>query len=155
MAGRIDARLAALGIVLPTPPAPVASYIPFVISGRLVFVSGQIPFVDGKVAFTGKCGAGVTLDQAAASARACFINILAQLKVAAGGDLDRIARLVMLRGFVACTPDFTDHPKVINGASDLAGEVFGEAGRHARAAVGVPSLPADSTTEIEAIAELA
>jgi enamine deaminase RidA (YjgF/YER057c/UK114 family) len=154
MAGKIDARLAELGIALPTPPAPVASYIPFVVTGKLVFVSGQIPFVDGKVAFTGKCGAGTSLEQAVASARACFINILAQLKVACGGDLDRIARLVMLRGFVACTPDFTDHPKVINGASDLAGQVFGEAGRHARAAVGVPSLPADSTTEIEAIAEL-
>jgi enamine deaminase RidA (YjgF/YER057c/UK114 family) len=157
MAGKIEARLGELGIALPTPPAPVASYIPFVVSGKLVFVSGQIPFVDGKVAFTGKCGtagAGVSLEQAVASARTCFINILAQLKVAAGGDLDRIARLVMLRGFVACTPDFIDHPKVINGASDLAGQVFGEAGRHARAAVGVPSLPADSTTEIEAIAEL-
>jgi enamine deaminase RidA (YjgF/YER057c/UK114 family) len=155
MAGRIEAKLAELGITLPTPPAPVATYVPFVTSGRLVFVSGQIPLVDGKVAFTGKCGGGASLDHAVAAARACLVNILAQLRVAAGGDLDRVARLISLRGFVACTGDFIDHPKVINGASDLAVAVFGEAGRHARAAVGVPSLPLDSTVEIEAVAELA
>jgi enamine deaminase RidA (YjgF/YER057c/UK114 family) len=155
MPARIEARLAELGITVPTPPAPVATYVPFVASGKLVFVSGQIPLVDGKVAFTGKCGAGANLDHAVAAARACFINILAQLRVAAGGDLDRVARLVSLRGYVACTDGFIDHPKVINGASDLAVAVFGEAGRHARAAVGVPSLPLDSTVEIEAVAELA
>lgn len=155
MAGRIEARLKELGIVLPTPAAPIATYVPFVISGRLVFVSGQVPFVDGRIAFTGKCGAGATLEHGVAAARACFVNVLAQLRAAAGGDLDRIARLIQLRGFVACTPDFTDQPKVINGASDLAVAVFGEAGRHARAAVGVPSLPGDSTAEVEAVAELA
>jgi len=155
MAGRIEARLAELGIVVPTPPTAVANYVPFVVSGKLVFVAGQVPFVDGRIAFTGKCGAGASLEHAVASARTCFLNILAQLKAATGGDLDRIARLVQLRGFVACTPDFLDHPKVINGASDLAVQIFGEAGRHARAAVGVGSLPGDSTTEIEAIAELA
>lgn len=155
MAGRIDARLAELGIVVPAPPAAVANYVPFVVSRGLVFVAGQVPFVDGRIAYTGKCGADASLDHAIASARTCFLNILAQLKAAAGGDLDRIVRLVQLRGFVACTPDFLDHPKVINGASDLAGQIFGEAGRHARAAVGVGSLPGDSTTEIEAIAEIA
>ena len=155
MAGRIEARLAELGIVVPTPPAPVATDVPFTVSGKLVFVAGQVPFVDGKIAFTGKCGGGVSLDHAVTAARTCFINVLAQLKVAAGGDLDRIARLLQLRGYVACTPDFLDHPKVINGASDLAVAVFGDAGRHARAAVGVPCLPGDSTAEVEAVAELA
>jgi enamine deaminase RidA (YjgF/YER057c/UK114 family) len=155
MAGRIEARLAELGIVVPTPPTAVANYVPYVVSGKLVFVAGQVPFVDGKIAYTGKCGAGASLEHAVASARTCFLNILAQLKAATGGDLDRIARLVQFRGFVACTPDFLDHPKVINGASDLAVQIFGEAGRHARAAVGVTSLPGDSTTEIEAVAELA
>lgn len=157
MAGRIEARLKELGIVLPTPPAPVATYVPYVISGKLVFVSGQVPMVDGRIAFSGKCGgaAGVPVERAAEAARTCFINVLAQLKVAAGGDLDRVARLVQLRGFVACTADFVDQPKVINGASDLAVAVFGDAGRHARAAVGVPSLPGDSTAEVEAVAELA
>ena len=155
MAGRIEARLAELGIVVPTPPTAVANYVPYVVSGKMVFVAGQVPFVDGKIAYTGKCGAGASLDHAVASARTCFLNILAQLKAATGGDLDRIARLVQFRGFVACTPDFLDHPKVINGASDLAVQIFGEAGRHARAAVGVTSLPGDSTTEIEAVAELA
>jgi len=161
MAGRIEARLAELGIVVPTPPTAVANYVPYVVSGKLVFVAGQVPFVDGRIAYTGKCGAagtpgaGATLEHAVASARTCFLNILAQLKAATGGDLDRIARLVQFRGFVACTPDFLDHPKVINGASDLAVQIFGEAGRHARAAVGVTSLPGDSTTEIEAVAELA
>lgn len=155
MPGRIEARLAELGLAVPMPPAPVANYVPFVVSRGLVFVSGQIPLRDGKVAFTGRCGAGASLDHAVEAARTCFINILAQLKAATGGDLDRIARLVSLRGFVACTPEFLDHPKVINGASDLAVAVFGEAGRHARAAVGVACLPVDSTVEIEAVAELA
>jgi enamine deaminase RidA (YjgF/YER057c/UK114 family) len=155
MPGRIDARLAELGITLPTPPVPVANYVPYVIANGLVFVAGQVPFVDGRIAFTGRCGAGATLDDAVAAARTCFVNALAQLRAATGGDLDRIARIVQLRGFVACTADFFDHPKVINGASDLAVAVFGDAGRHARAAVGVPSLPGDSTAEVEVVAQLA
>jgi enamine deaminase RidA (YjgF/YER057c/UK114 family) len=159
MAGRIEARLQELGIQLPTPPAPVANYVPYAVSGKLVFIAGQVPFVDGKIAFTGKCSptpiGGVSIERGAEAARVCFLNGLAQLKAAAGGDLDRVARIVQLRGYVACTPDFLDHPKVINGASDLAVAVFGEAGRHARAAVGVPSLPGDSTAEVEVVAELA
>lgn len=154
MAGRIAARLAELGIQLPTPPAPVATYVPFTISGKLVFISGQVPLVEGKVAFTGKLGDGVSIEQGQAAARACFINIMAQANVATGGDLDRVARVLSLRGYVACTADFTDHPKVVNGASDLSVAVFGDAGRHARAAVGVPSLPLDSSVEVEAVIEL-
>jgi enamine deaminase RidA (YjgF/YER057c/UK114 family) len=154
MAGRIAARLAELGITLPTPPAPVATYVPFTVSGKLVFISGQVPLVDGKVAFTGKLGGGVSIEHGQAAARACFINILAQAGVAAGGDLDRVSRVLQLRGYVACTADFADHPKVVNGASDLSVAVFGEAGRHARAAVGVPSLPLDSAVEVEAVIEL-
>lgn len=155
MPGRIEARLAELGLVVPTPPAPVATYVPFTTSGKLVFVAGQVPFVDGKIAFTGKCGGSASMDHALAAARACMMNIVAQLKAAAGGDLDRVARILQMRGYVASTPDFIDHPKVINGASDLAVAIFGDAGRHARAAVGVPCLPGDSTVEIEAVAELA
>lgn len=154
MAGRIAARLAELGIQLPTPPAPVATYVPFTISGKLVFISGQVPLVEGKVAFTGKLGGDVSIEHGQAAARACFINILAQANVATGGDLDRVARVLSLRGYVACTADFTDHPKVVNGASDLSVAVFGDAGRHARAAVGVPSLPLDSSVEVEAVIEL-
>lgn len=154
MAGRIASRLAELGITLPTPPVPVATYVPFTISGKLVFVAGQVPLVDGKVAFTGKLGGGVSIEQGQAAARTCFLNVLAQASAAAGGDLDRVARVLQLRGYVACTPDFLDHPKVVNGASDLAVSVFGDAGRHARAAVGVPCLPLDSSVEIEAVLEL-
>lgn len=155
MAGRIEARLAELGITLPAPAAPVANYIGFNTVGSLVVVSGQIPLVDGKVAVTGKLGAGVSLEDGQRAARICFVNLLAQVKAAAGGDLDRVARVVRLGGFVACTPDFTGQPQVINGASDLAVAVFGERGKHARAAVGCPSLPADAAVEVEGMFELA
>ncbi len=154
MAGTVDAKLAELGITLPRPAAPVANYIPFNITGKLLVISGQIPMVDGQIAVKGKLGAGVSLDQGQHAARLCFINILAQAREATGGELDRVKRLVRLGGFVACTPDFNQHPQVINGASDLAVAVFGDKGRHARAAVGCPSLPGDAAVEIEAMFEL-
>jgi enamine deaminase RidA (YjgF/YER057c/UK114 family) len=154
MAGTVDAKLAELGITLPRPAAPVANYIPFNTTGNLLVISGQIPMVDGQIAVKGKLGAGVSLDQGQHAARLCFINILAQAREATGGELDRVKRLVRLGGFVACTPDFNQHPQVINGASDLAVAVFGDKGRHARAAVGCPSLPGDAAVEVEAMFEL-
>jgi enamine deaminase RidA (YjgF/YER057c/UK114 family) len=155
MAGRIEARLQALGITLPTPAAPIANYVPFAVSGKLVVISGQIPLRDGKVAFTGKVGAEVTPEQGKDAARLCFINLLAQLKAAAGGDLDRVARVLRLGGFIAAPASFTQHAAVMNGASDLAVEVFGDAGRHARTTIGVPSLPTDAAVEVEGMFELA
>jgi enamine deaminase RidA (YjgF/YER057c/UK114 family) len=153
MAGRIEQRLKELGITLPTPAAPIANYVPFTISGKLVVVSGQLPLADGKLAFTGKVGVEVTPEQGREAARLCFINLLAQLKAAAG-DLDRVRRVLRLGGFIAAPPGFTAHAAVMNGASDLAVEVFGEAGRHARSTIGVPSLPADAPVEVEGMFEL-
>ncbi|WP_198371216.1 RidA family protein [Roseomonas rosulenta] len=155
MAGRIEARLTELGITLPTPAAPIANYVPFAVSGKLVVISGQIPLRDGAVAFTGKVGAEVTPEDGKQAARLCFINLLAQLKAAAGGDLDRVARVLRLGGFIAAPASFTQHAAVMNGASDLAVEVFGDAGRHARTTIGVPSLPADAAVEVEGMFELA
>ncbi|CCG40455.1 RidA family protein [Magnetospirillum molischianum] len=154
MTGRIESRLAELGVALPTPAAAVANYLPFVTSGSLVFVSGQLPLVDGKVTVSGHLGADVSLEDGQSAARQCAINLLSQARLAAGGDLDRVKRLVRLGGFVASTPDFTDQPKVINGASDLMVAVLGDAGRHSRAAVGVASLPLNAAVEIEAVFEL-
>ena len=154
MAGRIDQRLADLGITLPTPAAPIANYVPFVVTGNLVVISGQIPLVDGKVAFTGKVTEDITPDRAKEAARACFVNLLAQLK-AATGDLDRVKRVVRLGGFIAAPAAFSGHAAVMNGASDLAVEVFGDAGRHARTTIGVPSLPADAAVEVEGMFEIA
>ena len=153
MTGRIAKRLAELGITLPKPPAPVASYVPAVITGNLVFISGQV-CTDGKGNFiTGKVGAELDLEQGKAAARSCGLNTLAQLQ-AALGDLDRVKRCVKLVGFVNSVPDFRDHPKVINGASDLMFEVFGEAGKHARSAVGAGSLPLNTSVEVESIFEI-
>ncbi|MGG5807902.1 RidA family protein [Falsiroseomonas sp. CW058] len=154
MPGRIETKLAELGITLPTPAAPVANYIGFQVTGRLVVVSGQIPLVEGKVVTTGKLGAGISVEQGQATARLCFVNLLAQLKAAAGGDLDRVARVIRLGGFIACTPDFTQHAAVMNGASDLAVAVFGDRGRHTRTTIGVPSLPLDAAVEVEGMFEL-
>ena len=151
MAGAIEARLAEMGIVLTEPPRSVASYVGFVRQGDLVFVSGQLPFADGKLTATGLLGRDVSPEEGAAAARQCAINLLAQAKAACDGDLDRIARCVRLGGFVASTPDFTGHPAVINGASDLIGEALGEKGAHARAAVGVAALPLNACVEVEAI----
>jgi enamine deaminase RidA (YjgF/YER057c/UK114 family) len=155
MPGNVDTRLALLGITLPAAAAPVANYVPFVQSGRLVFVAGQIPLLDGSVRYSGIVGQDVSIEDAAAAARLCGLNLLAQAKVACDGDLDRIARVVKLTGFVAATPGFTDHPKVVNGASDLMVEVLGNIGRHTRVAVGAPSLPRGVPVEVDAIFEVA
>jgi enamine deaminase RidA (YjgF/YER057c/UK114 family) len=154
MSTEITHRLAELGITLPAPMAPLANYLPFVRSGDLVFVSGQLPARDGKVAYTGKVSVDITVDGAQTAAQLCFINLLAQLSAACEGDLNRVRRVVRLGGFIAAPPDFRDHAFVMNGASDLAVAVFGEAGRHARSTVGVPSLPADATVEIEGVFEV-
>ncbi|WP_100260240.1 RidA family protein [Qipengyuania seohaensis] len=147
----IESRLIELGITLPQAAAPVASYQPLVVSGQTAYISGQLPFVEGKLA-TGKLGANVSLEQGQAAARACGLMIMAQLKAA--GLLERVEQIVKLGGFVASTPDFTDQPKVVNGTSDLMFEVFGDAGRHARSAVGVPVLPLDAAVEVDAIVAL-
>lgn len=154
MSGQIETRLKDLGIDVPVAAAPVANYVGWVRTGSLVTVSGQLPLKDGKVTLTGLLGNGVAVDDAYQAARLSAINIIAQLKAACGGDLDKVVRIVRLGGFVACTPDFTDHPKVINGASDLMVEVFGDAGRHARAAVGCPSLPLNAAVEVDALVEI-
>ncbi len=142
-------NLKRLGITLPNAPAPAANYVPYVIAGNMVFVSGQLPLVDGKMSVTGHVGKDVTTQQAAEQARQCAINLLAQLSAACGGDLGRVKRVVKLGGFVACTEEFTDQPEVINGASDLMVEVFGDAGRHARFAVGTNTLPRGTCVEVE------
>jgi enamine deaminase RidA (YjgF/YER057c/UK114 family) len=155
MAGRIDARLKELGITLPTPMPPIANYVPYIITGDLVVISGQVPAVDGRITITGKVAAGLSIEQGQAAARQCFVNVLAQLKAACGGDLDRVRQVVRLGGFVAAPPEFTQHAQVMNGASDLAVAVFGDAGRHARTTVGVPSLPADAAVEVEGLFRIA
>jgi enamine deaminase RidA (YjgF/YER057c/UK114 family) len=148
-----EERLEQLGVSLPSPAVPVAAYVPCVRTGNLVFVSGQVPVVDGKPSHLGRLGEGVGLQDGRAAARTCAINVIAALKVELG-ELSRVRRVVKLTGFVASTPDFTDQPKVANGASELFGEVFGDAGRHARAAVGVAALPLGVPVEVEAIVEV-
>lgn len=155
MSAQIDSRLASLGITLPEAVAPVANYVPAVRSGGLVVMSGQVPIKDGTPAFKGLLGAGVSLEDGQAAARLCGINLIAQLKGVCEGDLDRVRRIVRLGVFVAATPEFADHPKVANGVSDLMVEVFGEAGRHARAAVGCASLPLGVPVEVDAMVEVA
>jgi len=154
MAGRIEARLKERGIELPEAATPVANYVPFTISGSLVVVSGQICLWNGERRFVGKLGADVSVADGQQAARLCALNVLAHLRVAAGGDLDRVKRVLRLGGFVNCTPEFTDMPQVVNGASDLMVEIFGDAGRHARAAFGVSSLPLGVAVEVEAMFEL-
>ncbi|MDA8050532.1 MAG: RidA family protein [Rhodospirillales bacterium] len=155
MAGRIEGKLAELGITLPPPMAPIANYVPWVITGKLVLVSGQVPALDGKVAFVGRVGAEITAEDAKAAARQCLINVLGHLKAACAGDLDRVRRVVRLGGFIASAPGFAGQAQVMNGASDLAVAVFGEAGRHARTTIGVPVLPADAAVEVEGLFEIA
>jgi enamine deaminase RidA (YjgF/YER057c/UK114 family) len=155
MTGRIDARLAELGIVLPVPPAPVASYVPAVKSGNLVFMSGQIPLTADGLKYVGIVGQDISLDDAKAAARLCAVNLLAQVKAVCDGDLDRVKRCVKLGVFVNAGPGFGQHPEVANGASDLMVEVFGDAGKHARAAVGAGSLPRNVAVEVEAVFEIA
>ncbi|MSU91953.1 RidA family protein [Rhodobacteraceae bacterium 2CG4] len=154
MPGTIDARLSELGITLPDAPAPAAAYVPYVVSGDLVFVSGQIA-MDADGLRTGTVGNGIGVEEAQHSARCCGLALLAQLKNAAGGDLDRVAQVVKLTGFVNAAPGFTEHPQVINGASLLMAEVFGDKGQHARAAVGSSSLPRGVQVEVEGIFRLA
>src|SRR5215468_6678584 len=153
MSGTIDKKLEELEIVLPTPAAPVANYVGFVRSGRLLFVSGQICLANGVLVAAGKLGESVTIEQGQAAARACGINLLAQVK-AALGDLDKVVRVVRLGGFVNSAPDFLDGPKVLNGASDLMVAIFGERGRHARTTVGVAVLPSDAAVEVEGTFEV-
>jgi enamine deaminase RidA (YjgF/YER057c/UK114 family) len=154
MAGTVEQKLAAQGIVLHEPPSPVANYVGFVRTGNLLFVSGQVCFdPDGKLIAKGKLGAGVTVEQGNSAARGCGINLLAQIK-AALGDLDKVVRVVRLGGFVNSAPDFLDGPKVLNGASDLMVAAFGDKGRHARTTVGVASLPADAAVEVEGVFEV-
>ncbi|NDK34601.1 RidA family protein [Rhodovulum sulfidophilum] len=154
MSGKYEARLTELGVTLPDAPAPAANYVPYVISGNLVFVSGQVSAADGAL-IPGKLGADLDVAAGAAAARACAIALLAQVKAACGGDLDRLVRVVKLTGFVNSTPDFGDQPKVINGASDFFVEALGDAGRHSRSAVSAASLPFGVAVEIEGIFEIA
>jgi len=149
MSTSADGNLNRLGITLPDAPAPAANYVPYVIAGNMVFISGQLPLVDGKLSVTGHVGKDVSTDEAAQQARLCAINLLAQLKAACEGDLSRVKQVVKLGGFVACTDDFTAQPEVVNGASDLMVEVFGDAGRHARFAVGSNTLPRGTCVEVE------
>ena len=155
MAGVIDQRLAELGIELPRAAAPAANYVPFVVSGKHVFVAGQIPVESGNIMYRGRLGDGMTVDDGYQAARLCALNIIAQVREACGGNLDRVVRCVKLGGFVNSTPDFTDQPKVLNGASDLMIEVFDEKGRHARFAVGAPALPLGVAVEVDAVFEIA
>ena len=148
-----EERLQELGVSLPAPAVPVAAYVPCVRTGSLVYVSGQVPSVDGKPTHLGHLGDDVDLEAGRAAARTCAVNVLAALK-AELGELSRVRRVVKVTGFVAATADFTDSPKVVNAASELFGEVFGDAGRHARAAVGVAALPLGVPVEVEAIVEV-
>ncbi len=152
MVNVVEQRLTELGIQLPTPAQSVANYLPFSTIGSVIIISGQIPISNSDVQYKGKVGIDLTIEEGQAAARLCGLNILAQLKVACDGDLSRVQRCLRLGGFVNCGPDFTDHPKIINGVSDLMVQVFGpEIGRHARAAVGVNSLPLNSAVEVEAL----
>ena len=153
MPGLIERRLAERGIVLPEPPMPVASYVPAVLSGNLLFVSGQLSRVAGAV-IDGKLGVDLGLSEGRHGARLAALNVLAQAKMALG-DLDRVTRVVRLSGYVNAAADFIDMPSVVNGASDLFGEIFGPAGAHSRIAVGVASLPLGAAVEIDAVLEVA
>jgi enamine deaminase RidA (YjgF/YER057c/UK114 family) len=154
MSNAIESRLSALGLTLPNAPAPAANYVPYVISGNLVFVSGQVSMnADGYI--TGRLGADVSVEDGAAAAQTCALSLLAQVKAACGGDLSRLKRAVKLTGFVNSTPEFTDQPKVINGASDVLVEILGDAGRHSRSAVSAGALPFNVVVEIEGIFEIA
>ncbi len=153
MAGIIDARLAELNLELPTVAKPAGSYVGYVISGNQIFVSGQIPFWNGELKYKGKVGVDINMEDAQAAAKTCALNIIAQVKDALEGDLDRVTKIIKLGGFVNCPTDFEAHPTVINGASDLMGAVFGDKGRHARFAMGAGSLPLNVAVEVDAIVE--
>lgn len=153
MTGTIETRLAQLGVTLPAAPAPAANYVPYVVVGDMVYVSGQVS-ADSSGFITGKVGADMTTEQGAAAAKCCALSLLAQLKAACDGDLDRLVRVVKLVGFVNSTADYTEQPKVINGASDFMVEALGDAGRHARSAVSAAALPLGVAVEIEAIFQI-
>jgi enamine deaminase RidA (YjgF/YER057c/UK114 family) len=155
MAGAIEARLSELGLELPVAAAPAANYVPFVRTGDQIFISGQIPMKDGAIHHQGQLGADTSVEDGQAAARLCALNLIAQMKAACDGDLDRVARVVKLVGFVNSAAGFGDQPKVVNGASDLMVEVFGDKGRHARSAVGVAGLPFGVAVEVEAVIEVA
>jgi enamine deaminase RidA (YjgF/YER057c/UK114 family) len=150
----VEARLKELNIVLPTPPAPVASYVPSVASGKTVYISGQVTLAPDGLKYVGTVGKELSIEDGRAAARLCALNVIAQAKAACGGDLDRVKRIVKLTVFVNAVAGFTQHPEVANGASDLFVEVLGEAGKHARSAVGAVSLPRNVATEVEAIIEI-
>lgn len=153
MAGKIDARLKELGIELPQANAAVGNYVPSLISGNLIYVSGQITMLNGELKYIGRLGEDMSLENGMAAARLCGLNLISQVQGALDGDLDRVTRVIKLGGFVNATPEFTDHPKVINGASDLMVEVFGDVGKHTRAAVGVTALPLGVSVEVDGIFE--
>lgn len=154
MSGKIDARLAEIGVEIPVAATPAANYVPYVVSGNMVFVSGQVPFVNGELQYQGKVGADFDTDAAIKCARVCALNIVAQVKAACGGNLDRVVKCVKLGGFVNCTDGYGEQPKVINGASDLMVEIFEDKGRHARFAVGTNALPMNVAVEIDAVFEI-
>lgn len=154
MAGRIDQRLAQLGITLPEAGSPMANYVPYVVAGGIVYLSGQLPRAEGKLLYSGKLGRELDVDKGKAAARLCGLNLLAQLKAACGGNLDRVVRCVRLTGYVNSDPEFAEQPQVVNGASDLMTEVFGDRGRHARTAVSAGALPAKAAVEVEAVFEI-
>ena len=154
MENNAEKKLKEMGIELPTPAAPAANYIPYTIAGKILTISGQIPMGENGIEFIAKLGDTADVGTGQAAAKLCAINILAQAK-AALGDLDNIKQVIKIQGYVNSTPDFTDHPEVINGASDLLAEVLGEAGKHARAAVGMTSLPRGVAVEVDAIIEIA
>jgi enamine deaminase RidA (YjgF/YER057c/UK114 family) len=154
MAGKIETRLSELALELPKAATPVGNYVAYVVTGNLVFVSGQLPLVNGELKYKGKVGADVSLEDAQAAARACALNLVAQVRAACGGSLDRVRRVVKLCGFVNSNADFTQQANVINGASDLLVQIFGEAGKHARAAVSCPALPLGAAVEIDAVFEI-
>ncbi|MDV7338572.1 RidA family protein [Terasakiella sp. A23] len=153
MTGKIAARLEELGIELPEANAAVGNYVPTLKSGNLIYVSGQITMLNGELKYLGRLGENLTVEDGMAAARLCGLNLIAQVRAALDGDLDRVTRVVKLGGFVNGTHEFSDQPKVINGASDLMVEVFGEAGKHTRAAVGVAALPLGVSVEVDGIFE--
>lgn len=155
MSGKIEARLKELGLDIPTPAAPAANYVPFVVSGRQVFLAGQITLWNGELKHVGKLGDSLAVKDGQEAARVCALNLIAQAKAACDGDLDRVARWLKITGYVNSTPTFADQAKVMNGASDLLVSVFGDKGRHTRAAVGVAALPFNVAVEVDGVFELA